>query len=146
MFSQWHFIKHIGPLYISTLCGSRGYSSLPGVVVYNQGVRMGKSKNSRSALCSTRLLLIVLSISALTVSLVTRTFRIHVLQCTTAQSNSPQVLRQHLDHDATHWAPPILHFSTLLVCTIAPRTPTVWLRLPSLLLDESLYNRPPPSC
>jgi len=107
---------------------------------------MAKIDNRRLAICSTRLLLIVFTISALTTSLVTRTFRLQVLQCSTAQSNSPQAVRQHLDRDANQWAPPVVHFAPLLVSKFALRAPIVWLRLPRLLLDESLYNRPPPCC
>jgi hypothetical protein len=116
------------------------------VVRYSYGVGMEKSKNTRSDPRSIPRLLLVLTIFALTASVVTRTFRVQVLQCVTAQSNSPQAVRQHLDRDATQWAPPILHFTPLLVFAFAPRTPTMWLRLPSLLLDESLFDRPPPSC
>jgi hypothetical protein len=107
---------------------------------------MENSKNPRSGPGSIRFLLVGLTICALTASLVTRTFRVQALQNATAQSNSPQAVRQHLDRDATQWAPPVLHFTPLPVFAFSPHAPSVWLRFPSLLLDESLYNRPPPSC
>lgn len=106
---------------------------------------MGKNHKARLTIPSIRLLLIVLTVATLTASLVTRTFRIQVLPRVTAQSNSPHALRQHLDRGASSWAPPTLHFAPLLVSEFASRVPTVWLRLPSLRLDEKLYNRPPPS-
>jgi hypothetical protein len=109
-------------------------------------LRMTKGKNKRLGLHSTRLLLIVLTISALTASLVTRTVRIEIVHCRTAQSNSPQALRQHLDRDAIPWAPPTPALALLPASTFRPRTGTSGLPLPRLLLDESLYNRPPPSC
>jgi hypothetical protein len=108
---------------------------------------MTQRKSLRSAFFSTRFVLVILTVSALTASLVTRTVRIQVSQNPIkVQSNSPQAMRQHLDCDAIPWVPPIRHFAPLLDSAFAPRKAPAWLRLPGLLLGESLYNRPPPSC
>lgn len=106
---------------------------------------MAKGKNSRSALCSTRFLLIILTISALTASLVTRTVRIRVLHGLTMQSNSSQALRQHLDRDAIPWKPPAASLALVPASGFIPCTKAAP-PLSRTLLDGSLHKRPPPFC
>ena len=91
-------------------------------------------------------LLIVLAICALTVSLATRTFRLTLPQTHTAQSVSAQATRQHLDRDAATWVPPVPILTTLQAAAFYPRVAPGGPPLPSVLFDESLSNRPPPSC
>ena len=109
---------------------------------------MAKRPNSRSsilpALCHR--LLILLSIFALTGSLVTRTFHSELSFGITAQSNSPHAVRQHLDRDAIRWVAPVPNFSPLRASTFHSSMVTAVSPLPSLIADENLYNRPPPSC
>jgi hypothetical protein len=107
---------------------------------------MAKSQNSRLGPQTTLFLVIALTVSALTASLVTRTFRLTLSHCITAQSNSPQAVRQHLDRDATQWAAPVATFAPLQAPAFHSRMVTTGPALPNLILDENLYNRPPPFC
>jgi hypothetical protein len=92
-----------------------------------------------------RFLIVVLAICGLTVSVATRTFHLKILQCTTVTSHSAPPMRQHLDRDAMRWVAPIPVFIVFEAPTfylpMAPAAPS----LPSVLFDESLSNRPPPS-
>jgi len=91
-------------------------------------------------------LVIILAICGLTVSLATRTFRLTILHGVTAQSGDSQAMRQHLDRDAAQWAPPVPTLSTLQAPVFYPRVAPAGPPMPSVLFDESLSNRPPPSC
>lgn len=114
---------------------------------YSEMVRMAKRQNSRSSnRPTTYYLLIVLSVFSLTGSLVTRTFRLNASYGTTAQSNAPHAVRQHLDRDAIRWVGPVPTFTPLHASTFHSCMATTWSHLPSSILDENLYNRPPPSC
>ncbi len=93
-----------------------------------------------------RVLVIVLAICGLTVSLATRTFRLTLPQSPTAQSDSARAMRQHMDRDAAKWTSPIPVLTTLPVPVFYPRFAPAGPPLPSVLFDESLSNRPPPSC
>jgi hypothetical protein len=107
---------------------------------------MAKVQNSQSGkhLSTWQFLLIIVTVSALSGSLVTRTFHLKLQHCVSAGSNSPQAVRQHLDRDASKWMAPALRIAPLQVSTLDPRVVTSGLPLPNLLLDENLYNRPPP--
>jgi hypothetical protein len=93
-----------------------------------------------------RVLIIALAICGLSVSLATRTFRPKVPQGATVTSNSAQPMRQHLNRDAMQWVAPIPVFSLLeapsFLLPVTSRAPL----LLSVFFDESLSNRPPPSC
>lgn len=111
---------------------------------------MGQSYN-RYRLASTSqrwrvFIIIVLAVCGLTVSLATRTFRLKISNSVSVVSGDAQATRQHMDRDAAQWAPPVPLFTTLQVPTfylyVAPAGPP----LASVLFDNSLYNRPPPSC
>ncbi len=106
---------------------------------------MEKSQNSRSGARPVLLLVIFLSVSALTASLVTRTFHLKPTDCITAHANSPQAVRQHLDRDAIQSAAPVPKFAPLQASTFHSHMATARSPLPNLILDENLYNRPPPS-
>jgi hypothetical protein len=94
---------------------------------------------------SWRVFIVVLAICGLSVSLATRTFHLNFPQGTTVNSHVEQPMRQHLDRDAMQWMAPIPVFTVFAVPTfylpVAPAVPS----LPSVLFDESLSNRPPPS-
>jgi hypothetical protein len=106
----------------------------------------GKYEVSKCGSLRWRILVVVLSVFALTISLSTRTFRLTVPQVVTAQSNAPQAVRQHLDRDAVRWLPsaPVLTF--LQAPTFYPHVAPAGPPLPAILFHESFYNRPPPSC
>src|SRR5271157_2392490 len=93
-----------------------------------------------------RALVILLAICGLTVSLATRTFRLTIPHGVTAQSGDSQAMRQHLDCDAAQWAPPVPVLSALRAPVFYPRVAPAGPPIPAVLFDESLSNRPPPSC
>ncbi|HVR24502.1 MAG TPA: hypothetical protein VMU26_14400 [Candidatus Polarisedimenticolia bacterium] len=107
---------------------------------------MADGQNSRLGSPPILFVVVVLSVSALTASLVTRTFHLKLSHCITVQSNSPQAVRQHLDRDAVEWEDPVPNVVPLRALTFHSRMARTWLRFPTLILDENLYNRPPPSC
>lgn len=114
---------------------------------YSEIVRMAKRQNSRSSnRPTTYYLLIILSVFSLTGSLVTRTFHLKASYGTTAQSNAPHAVRQHLNRDAIRWAAPVPKFTLLHASAFHSHVATTGSPLPSSILDENLYNRPPPSC
>ncbi|HEX3820703.1 MAG TPA: hypothetical protein VHW45_10230 [Candidatus Sulfotelmatobacter sp.] len=94
-----------------------------------------------------QILIITLAICGLSVSLATRTFR---LQPTTdavkVASSTSQPVRQHLDRDAVAWVPPVPILFALQGPTFYPRFAPAPPPLLSVLFDQSLANRPPPSC
>lgn len=89
-------------------------------------------------------LVIILAIAGLTCSLATRTFRLTVPHRTTVQSGDAQAMRQHMDRDAARWIPPVTVSVVLDVPTFYPHVAPAGPPMPGLLLDEPLYNRPPP--
>ncbi len=93
-----------------------------------------------------RILVIVLALCGLTVSLATRTFRLTIPHGVTAESTDSQAKRQHMNRDAVQWAPPVPILDTLQVPVFSPRVAPTGRPIPSVLFDESLFNRPPPSC
>lgn len=109
-------------------------------------VRMAKRLLSRSLPRPILLPVVILSICALTGSLVTRTSRLNLLHCVTAQSHWLHAVHQHLDRDATQWAAPVRHYAPLPDSTFHSCVATPQSLLPSLILNDNLFNRPPPSC
>ena len=91
-------------------------------------------------------LVIILAICGLTVSLATRTFCLTFPHTSTLQSGSAQAIRQHMDRDAAQWAPPVPILTALQAPVFYPRVAPAGPPMPSVLFDESLSNRPPPSC
>jgi hypothetical protein len=82
---------------------------------------------------------------SLVVTLATR-FQVTVQDTATVQSSASQAIRQHMNQDAVPWAAPILQLTVLLAPTLSPRVAPTGPPLPILLIEESLYNRPPPAC
>jgi len=93
-----------------------------------------------------RFFIIVLAICGLTLSLATRTFRLKIAHGISVTSGDAQGMRQHLDKDAAHWVPPVPTYTALQLPTFYPYVAPAGPPLASVLFDESLYNRPPPSC
>ena len=104
----------------------------------NPGLSHGDHANWRA-------LIIVLAILSLTISVATRTFGGTLSHASEVQSNATQTMRQHLDRDAFQWAPPVVVLTNLEPSTFYPHFAPAGPPLPNLLVDESLYNRPPPS-
>lgn len=93
-----------------------------------------------------RVLIIVVAICGLSVSLATRTFHFNIPEGSTANSYSAAPMRQHLDRDAVQWVAPVPVFTVLEVPTFLVRVAPAAPLLASVFFDESLSNRPPPSC
>ena len=93
-----------------------------------------------------RAFLIVLAICGLILSLATRTFRLDVPQRVSFVSDTGHAMRQHLDRDAMQWVPPAPLLTSLQVPTFYPYVAPAGPPLASVLFDQSLSNRPPPSC
>ncbi len=92
------------------------------------------------------ILIILVTISLLTISLGTRTRTAVMSHGITAQSQLPRAMRQHLDTDAVEWVPPVENVVTYEIVYFYP---LVWPARPPILgffFEQSLYNRPPPSC
>jgi hypothetical protein len=106
----------------------------------------GKCEVGRHQYLRWPVLVVVLAICGLTVSLATRTFRLTIPHAVTVKSNATQAMRQHLDRDAVRWVPPFPVLTTLQAPTFYPHMAPAGPPLPGTLFDESLYNRPPPSC
>jgi len=91
-------------------------------------------------------LVVIVAICGLTFSLATRTFRLTITHGVTAEGGNSQAMRQHLDRDAAPPVPPVPVLSTLHAPVFYPRFAPAGPPIPSVLFDESLSNRPPPSC
>jgi hypothetical protein len=83
---------------------------------------------------------------SLVVTLATRTFHDPVPHSTTVHSRSVQVMRQHMDRDGVRWAAPVANIAVAQAPAFYPRVAPVGPSLPTLPLEENLYNRPPPAC
>jgi hypothetical protein len=102
------------------------------------------TENSRSQ--SWRIALIGLVMFSLVTVLATRTFNVTISHSTTVQSSSPQAMRQHMDRGAIGWTAPVAKVSVLQAPTFYPDVAPSGPPLPTLFLEENLYNRPPPGC
>ena len=93
-----------------------------------------------------RELLLLVVILALAASLVTRYVYVSTTgTVTTVRSASPDEHRQRLHKSALQWTAPVDEF-TVFVSAIGSHRPRPPQPLLVVHLDESLYNRPPPSC
>jgi hypothetical protein len=99
-------------------------------------------------------LLIVAVICSLTFNLATRYWvsavsqvhSSHQVQVTKSlERRSLEPKRQHLDRDAAQWIAPTVSFSILKPASFSPQMVSPGPRIQNHLLDQSLYNRPPPS-
>jgi hypothetical protein len=98
---------------------------------------------TKRGICLPIVALLVLSLS---VSLATRVFHLNLNVSASAAvyPSASQAVRQHMDRDALHWAPPVPNLAVLQAPSFYPRiapagSPVV------ALFHEILYNRPPPS-
>lgn len=60
--------------------------------------------------------------------------------------SSPEQIRQRLTKSAANWMPQVMQAGGLQAPTSYPRIAPAGPPLPSVLLETSLYNRPPPFC
>jgi hypothetical protein len=58
---------------------------------------------------------------------------------------SVEAKRQHLAKDAANWLPPVICFTVLQSPSSYPRIAPAGPPIAGLVLEESLYNRPPPA-
>jgi hypothetical protein len=120
------------------------------VCIIGVEVVVGKAETKDVSLCLVpwwRWVLISVVMFSLALTLATRTFHDTTSNnAATVQSSSPQAMRQHMDRDAVRWAAPVATLAVAQAPTFYPRVTPVGPPLPTLLLEESLYNRPPPTC
>src|SRR5580704_3422709 len=82
---------------------------------------------------------------SLVLSLGTRTFHLTIPHGVTVQSTAAQGMRQHMNRDAVGFVPPVPVFTAFQAPTSYPYVAPAGAPLPVILLEQSLYNRPPPS-
>lgn len=95
-------------------------------------------------------LVVLLAVSSLTVSVATRycsppssaAYSVNTLH----RHSSPERSRQRLTKSSTNWITPAVRTAVLEAPTSYPRIAPAGPPIPSVLLEKSLYNRPPPSC
>jgi hypothetical protein len=102
------------------------------------------SRDCRRGFRRRELFLIV--ILALAASLATRyVYLSSAATVTTVKSASPDNHRQRLHQNAPRWTAPVDEF-TVFVSSLGAHLPPTQRPLLVVHLDESLYNRPPPTC
>ena len=90
----------------------------------------------------------LLAVCALTVSVATRYSSGGDPAYTVATAHkhsSPEPNRQRLTKNTTNWIPQVVRSVVLQAPTSYPRIAPAGPPIPNLLLEKSLYNRPPPS-
>jgi hypothetical protein len=109
--------------------------------------KTGKADIGCGPALSWRGALITIVMLSLVVSLATRTFHQTIPQGVTAHANTAQAMRQHMVRDAARWVPPVFVYTAQQVPVFYPHVAAAGPPIPALLLiEENLYNRPPPSC
>ena len=91
-----------------------------------------------------RVLPVWLAIAALSISVATRFCHDSSIARTSVQGNASIGMRQYMDRDATHWVAPVARLIFLQAVAFYPRFAPAGPPLPTVLFDESRYNRPPP--
>src|ERR1700721_634400 len=94
-------------------------------------------------------IVIFLAVTALAVSVATRycsvqnsSYSVRTLH----KHSSPEQSRQRLTKSAANWMPQVMQDGVLQAPTSYPRIAPAGPPIPTVLLDTSLYNRPPPFC
>ena len=131
------------------LIGDSYLASGQAVCIIRVEVVVGKAGTRDVLLCPVprwRLVLVSVVMFSLVVTLATRTFHDPASHSATVHSCSVQVMRQHMDRDAVRWAAPVANITVAQAPPFCPRVAPAGLPLPTLLLEENLYNRPPPAC
>jgi len=93
---------------------------------------------------------VLLAVFSLTVSVATRYCAPQSSSAnagrTVHRHSSPEQIRQHLTKNAANWMPQVAQTGILQAATSYPRIAPAGPPIPGLLLEKSLYNRPPPFC
>ena len=104
---------------------------------------VGYEEPAQQRLLNRRGLVILLAVSALTLSLASRVSTATFVKGSTAQSSASAAKIQHLDKDAAQWVAPTATFTLLWAAE-----PSVAIdgneNVPTRPPDDSLHNRPPP--
>jgi hypothetical protein len=109
--------------------------------------KAGKTDAVCGSALSWRGALLAVVMLSLVVSLATRTFHRTVPQGVTAHAHTAQAMRQHMVRDAARWVPPVFIYTARQAPVFYPHVAPAGPPVPSLLLiEENLYNRPPPFC
>lgn len=111
----------------------------------NNMVKKGIARTQRFRIPSWRWTLVNVVLFSLCFSLVTR-FHSDVSSATSVRCLSPNSVRQHMDRDAVPWTAPVPRYATLDAPNFHPYVPPTDLPLLISLLEQNLYNRPPPAC
>lgn len=93
-----------------------------------------------------RVAVAALILVALTGSLATRIFHDTIHHGQSVESGATQAMRQHMDRDAAAWVRPAPVLSFLHVPRFYFHVVPADRPFPNLLLENSLYKRPPPAC
>lgn len=118
------------------------------VILYLRMLRLTNLENRWRRHCAAMVVLVAVSLLVVSVatrycssqsssSYAVRTFHKH---------SSPEPGRQHLTKSAADWIPPVVATAVFEAPTSYPRIAPAGPPIPSILLELSLYNRPPPSC
>jgi len=93
-------------------------------------------------------LVVLVAVCALTISVATRysSGGVPAYGVRTAHRHpAPEPSRQRLTKNTNNWIPPVVRIVVLQAPTSYPRIAPAGPPIPSLVLEKSLYNRPPPS-
>ncbi|MFZ0276441.1 MAG: hypothetical protein WA254_05635 [Candidatus Sulfotelmatobacter sp.] len=91
---------------------------------------------------------VLAAVCSLTVSVATRyssSWDVSVPTVKTVQAHTTPEARQRLDKDAANWVPPLVCFDALRSPSSYRQTAPAEPHTQNVLLEESLFNRPPPS-
>jgi hypothetical protein len=117
-------------------------------LVYHPDIVVKKTETTQFSSGRTpwwRRVIVIVVLCCLVFSLATRTFSDTTLHSATVQSSSQQAMRQHMDRDAVRWAAPVANIAVSHVPTFYPSAAPDGPSLPTLLIAENVYNRPPPA-
>jgi hypothetical protein len=92
---------------------------------------------------------VLVAVFSLTLSVATRyssPYAAPLLTVKTLQNHTyPEAKRQRLAKDAADWVPPVTCIDGLCEPNYYPRIAPAGPPIPTLVLEDNLYNRPPPS-
>src|SRR5580698_6462993 len=95
-------------------------------------------------------IIVVLAVGSLTVSVATRycspVSAPGYASRTLHRHSTPEDSRQRLNKSASNWLPPVVRAIALEAPSSYPRIAPAGPPVSGLMLEVSLYNRPPPSC
>src|SRR5580658_3214135 len=123
-------------------CGGRSRCSWARGLYNHPEVVVGRAETTDVAVRSVpwwRWAFVSVVMFSLVITLATRTFHETPSRNTTVQSSASQATRQHMDRDAIRWSAPVAKVASSQVPTFY-RVATARPPIPTLLLEESLYN------